>query len=112
MVKFLEKIASDPYVRRVMEEREFMTMNIDFWKQTIVNKDSIIAQRDSLIATVVAERDMAWDTIAQKDNDLAQKDYDLEAVSAERDDARNTLAQRDKVIEEYMRRYGKLNGVS
>ena len=103
MVITLEKIAADPYTRRVMEEEEFMAMNIDFWKQTIVNKDSIIA-------SVIAERDMAWDTIAQKDNELAQKDNDLEAVSAERDDARNTLAQWGKELEEYKRKYGKLNG--
>ena len=68
MIATLEKIAADPYTRRVMEEEEFMAMNIDFWKQTIVNKDSIIA-----------------------------------AVSAE-------LAQKDKELEEYRRRYGKLNG--
>ena len=61
MITKLEQIAVDPYTRRVMEEEEFMAMNIDFWKKSIDNKDSIIA-----------------------------------AVSAE--------------LEEYKRRYGKLNG--
>ena len=46
MIAKLGQIASDPYARRVMEEEEFMAMNIDFWKKSIVNKDSIIANRD------------------------------------------------------------------
>ena len=78
MITKLGQIASDPYARRVMEEEEFMAMNIDFWKKSIVNKDSIIA-------AVSAERDIAWNTIAQKDKELSQ---------------------RDKELEEYKRRYG------
>jgi len=64
MIATLEQIAADPYARRVMEEEEFMTMNIDFWKQTIVNKDSIIA-------AVSAE-------LAQRDKELVQRDKELE----------------------------------
>ena len=105
MITTLEQIAADPYTRRVMEEEEFMAMNIDFWKRTIVNKDSIIESKDSIIenkdniivnkdniiAAVSAERDIAWSTIAQRDKELAQK---------------------DKKLEEYIRRYGNLNGAT
>ena len=82
MITTLEQIAADPYTRRVMEEEEFMAMNIDFWKKSIVNKDSIIADKDSIIAIVSAE--------------LAQRDKEL--------------VQRNKELEEYRRRYGKING--
>ena len=75
-----------------------MTMNIDFWKQTIVNKYSIIAavsaelaQRDKELVQRNKERDIAWNTIAQQDKELVQ---------------------RDKELEEYRRRYGKLNGAT
>ena len=102
MITKLEQKAVDPYARRVMEEEEFMAMNIDFWKQTIVNKDSIIAYKDSIIAAVSAElvqsdkeKDIARNTIVQKDKELAQRDKEL--------------AQRDKELEEYRCRYGKIN---
>jgi len=91
MITTLEQIAADPYTRRVMEEEELMAMNIDFWKKTIVNKDSIIAQMDS--------------TIANKDSIIANRD----SIIAQRD---SIIAQRDKELEEYRRRYGKLNGAT
>ena len=110
MIAKLQQIAADPYARREMEEEEFMAMNIDFWKRTIVNKDSIIsavsaelAQRDKELVQTNKERDIDRNTIAQRDKELAQTNKEL----AQRD---KELAQKDKALEEYMRRYGKLNG--
>ena len=119
MIAKLGQIASDPNARRVMEEEEFMAMNIDFWKKSIVNRDSIIANRDSIIAAVSAElsqsnniiaavsaeRDIARNTIAQREKELSQRDKELSQKDKE-------LSQRDKELEEYKRRYGTLNGAT
>ena len=81
-----------------MEEEEFMAMNIDFWKKSIVNKDSIIANRDK--------------ELAQRDSIIANRDSIIAAVCAERDIAWNTISQKDKELEEYKRRYGTINGAT
>ena len=52
MINRLIEIAADPYTRRVMEEEAFAAMNIDFWKQTIVDKDVIIAKKDDTIVAL------------------------------------------------------------
>ena len=80
MITKLEQIAVDPYTRRVMEEEEFMAMNIDFWKKAISKRDSIIANKDSIIAALNAK--------------LAQINKEIEEFEE---------------LEEYRRRYGKLN---
>ena len=80
MITKLEQITADSYARRVKEEEEFMAMNIDFWKKAIAKRDSIIANKDSIIAALNAE--------------LAQMNKELEEIEE---------------LEEYRRRYGKLN---
>ena len=76
MINTLRQIAADPHTRRVMEEEAFAAMNIDFLKQSIVNKDVII---DAL----------------QSSNDALQSSNDA---------LKNQL-------EEYRRKFGKLNGL-
>ena len=112
MITTLEQISSDPYARRVMEEEEFMAMNIEFWKKSIVNKDSIIANRDSIIAAVSAELSQRDTIIANKDNIIANRETIIAAVSAELSQKDKELSQSNKELEEYKRRYGTLNGAT
>ena len=54
MAKTLERIAADPYIRRIMEEQEYDELEVDLLNNTIL--------------LVTAERDNAW---SERDNALA-----------------------------------------
>ena len=63
MENVLERIAADPYIRRIMEEQEFDKLEVDLLNDTIL-------QQGNTILHVTAERDNAWNIVAQKDNAL------------------------------------------
>ena len=81
MLKSLEHIAADPYIRRIMEEQEYDKLEID-----LLN-DKITAQGNTILH-VTAERDNAWNTVSQQ----AQELVGLQAQLAE-----------------YQQRFGNLN---
>ena len=81
MAKTLERIAADPYIRRIMEEQEYDELEVDLLNNTITQQSVVITQQGNTILLVTAERDNAW---------------------SERDDALAKLA-------EYQRRFGSLN---
>ena len=63
MIKALERIAADPYIRRIMEEQEFDKLEVDLLNDTIT-------QQGNTILLVTAERDNAWNIVAQKDKEI------------------------------------------
>ena len=59
MVKPLERMAADPYIRRVMEEQEFDELEVNLLNNTIVQQGNTIVQQGNTIVKVSAERDNA-----------------------------------------------------
>ena len=51
MVSTLERIASDPKVRRAMEEEEFAALDTAFWQAALAQKDKALVTKDKALAT-------------------------------------------------------------
>ena len=61
MVRTLERIATDPKIRRSMEEEEFAALDTSFWQNILKQNEKALTQKEK--------------ALTQKEKALTQKDY-------------------------------------
>ena len=52
MVRTLEQISADSYIRRVMEEQEFDELEVNLLKNALAQKDIALEQKDTALVAL------------------------------------------------------------
>jgi len=91
MVRTLERIATDPKIRRAMEEEEFAALDTAFLQNAIKQNKKVIAQKEKALTQkekVITQKEKV---ITQKEKDLTQKDYIIAQKEKENAELRRLL---------------------
>jgi len=92
MVRTLERIATDPKIRRSMEEEEFAALDTAFWQNILKQNEKALTQKEKAFT----QKEKA---LTQKEKALTQKDY----IIAQN---KKALAQKEKENAELRRLLG------